>query len=178
MQRLFTALSLPDIEAKKLAALQPVEGGTVRVVEAGQLHITLHFIGQADTSALAGVLEQVQARAFPLQIEGLGKFSQARGACILWAGVQKNEGLITLYRKMAAVLSQGGYIDTSIEYVPHITLARCKNGTPEDVVDRFLNQALPPLQPFTVTKFGLYSSNLYKGKPFYKCERAFSLDLP
>ena len=178
MQRLFTALSLPETTAKKLAALQPSVGGPVRVVEGSQLHITLHFIGQAETRELAGILEQVQARAFSLQIDGVGKFSQTRGACILWAGVQKNEGLMTLYQKIAAVLSPGGYTDASIEYVPHITLARCKNGTPGNVIDRFINQPLPPLEPFTVTKFGLYSSNLDKGKPFYKCERAFSLELP
>ena len=80
MQRLFTALSLPQVTAKKLTALQPAEGGPVQVVEASQLHITLHFIGQAETLELAGVLEQVRVPAFPLQIDGLGKFSQPRGA--------------------------------------------------------------------------------------------------
>lgn len=178
MQRLFAALSIPETTAQKLTALQPGKGGPIRVVEGSLLHITLHFIGQAETRELAGILEQVQARAFSLQIDGLGKFSQTRGACILWAGVQKNEGLMTLYQKIAAVLSQGGFTDASIDYVPHITLARCKNGTPGNVTDSFINQPLPPIEPFTVTKFGLYSSKLYKGTPLYECEREFSLELP
>lgn len=96
MQRLFTALWLPEKIAKQLTILQTVADGPVQTVEAAQLHITLHFIGQADTRELAEVLERVHAPAFPLQIEGLGKFSQARGAFILWAGIQKNEGLVTL----------------------------------------------------------------------------------
>lgn len=176
MQRLFTALSLPEKTAEQLSILQPVAGGPVRAVETAQLHITLHFIGQADTSKLADILRQVQAPAFSLQIEGLGKF-EANGAFVLWAGVQKNEGLMTLYQKIAAVLSAHGYPGVSMNYIPHITLARCKNGTPNSLDDKFLNQAMPPFKPLTMTEFGLYSSNLYNGKPIYRCERTFSLKL-
>lgn len=178
MQRLFTAVWLPDKTAKQLTALQPAAGAPVQLVEPSQLHITLHFIGQAETREIVEVLEQVQAPAFPLQIDRLGKFNQTRGAVILWAGVQKNEGLISLYRKIAAVLPNGENVNSSMDYVPHITIARCKNGTPIDLVDSFISRAPPAFEPFTVTGFGLYSSRLHKGKPFYRCERAFSLELP
>ena len=175
MQRLFTALSLPEKTAKQLTALQ-LAGDGVQAVETAQLHITLHFIGQAEANELADVLERVRAPVFSLQIEGPGKFNQANGAFILWAGVQKSEGLMTLYQELAGVLSNRGYPNTSMDYIPHITLARCKNGTPNTLADKFINRTLPPFEPFAVTEFGLYSSSLYKGKSIYRRERVFSLE--
>lgn len=48
MPRLFVAVSLPAATTAELALRQPPPMAGIRLVELGQMHLTLHFIGEAD----------------------------------------------------------------------------------------------------------------------------------
>ncbi len=53
MPRLFVAVDLPAAVAADLAMLQPPRTAGVRLVQQQQMHLTLHFLGQASVERSA-----------------------------------------------------------------------------------------------------------------------------
>ena len=176
MPRLFVALDLPIAATAKLAHAQPPPMAGIRLVEPGQMHLTLHYIGEANIERMATALHAVAVPAFLLTLEGVGQFPSAGRAVTLWAGVRDNAELLELHAAVAAALAVVGYRPEARRYSPHITLARCKSVVPAGVVTEFLarNAALS-LPGLPVTGFGLYSSTVVGGAPVYRRERSFPL---
>jgi 2'-5' RNA ligase len=176
MPRLFVALGLPAAAAAELAVIQLPRVAGVRLAEPGQMHLTLHYLGEANVERMAAALRAVAAPAFPLEIEGVGQFPSAGGALTLWAGLRASVALLGLHAAVADALAAEGFQPEARRYTPHITLARCEPGVPADVVAEFLDRrrafALPGLP---VTEFGLYSSARVGDAPVYRCERSFPL---
>jgi 2'-5' RNA ligase len=188
MPRLFIAIELPPAVKAALQDLQhalPLQGGEVRVSTPEQMHLTLHFIGEADVAPLVRLLHQTCApgaihpiNPFALTLDGLGHFRHQAGR-ILWAGVQPATGLLTLHSALAVLLQAHAYPVEARRYRPHITLARCKAGLGDQEQAAFLAQeaSLPPLS-FPVEEFCLYSSHssAQAGRgPDYHCEQRFPL---
>jgi 2'-5' RNA ligase len=173
----FVALPIPESVSKKLAALQPEPVNQIRLVKPEDIHLTLHFIGQADLDKTADVLEQVSAIQFIIKLKGPGLFRSKNGSITFWFGVQENEKLLELYHKIAFALADVGYQKEVRKYSPHITLARCKKGVSSPVIDKFLQHKESSFPALQITEFGLYSSNLTNAAPVYKLERAYPLNL-
>lgn len=174
MPRLFVAIDLPAAVTAKLARNQPPPMAGVRLVEPGQMHLTLHFIGEADIGRMAAALQTVARPAFSLTLEGVGQFPPVGKAVTLWAGIRDNAELRELHMAVAVALAVEGYRPEARLYSPHITLARCKPEVPAGVVTEFLAQAAFSLS-VPVTAFGLYSSTLIGDAPVYRRERSFPL---
>lgn len=176
MPRLFVALDLPVAVTAKLARNQPPPMAGIRLVEPGQMHLTLHYIGQADIQRMAAALQTVAVPAFSLTLEGVGQFPPAGKAVTLWAGVQYNAALLALHAAIAVALAVEGYRPEARRYSPHITLARCKPLVPAGVVTEFLVRHTELSLPgVPVTAFGLYSSTLVGDASVYRRERSFPL---
>jgi 2'-5' RNA ligase len=183
MPKLFVAIALPDATACELARLRPLPMTGVRLVEPAQMHLTLHFIGEAEVDPMANALQGVAVHAFQhafqLAFEGVGQFPSAGGAVTLWAGVRKSADLLALHSALADALAGQGLHPESRPYAPHVTLARCEPTVPASVVDEFLSSHCEiSVSPMTVAQFGLYSSNLVGVGPVYRCERSFPLSAP
>ena len=176
MPRLFVALDLPAAATAKLAHAQPPPMAGIRLVEPGQMHLTLHYIGEADIERMATALQAVAVPAFPLTLEGVGQFPSVGKAATLWAGVRDNAELLELYAAVAVALAVVGYQPEARRYSPHITLARCKSVVPVGVVTEFLaRHAALSLPGLPVTAFGLYSSTVIGDALVYRRERSFPL---
>lgn len=176
MPRLFVAIDLPAAVTAKLARQQPLPMDGIRLVEPSQMHLTLHYIGEADIERMALALQAVAVSAFSLTLEGVGRFPSAGNATILWAGVRENVELLGLHAAVAAALAITGYRPETRRYHPHITLARCKPLVPASVTAEFLARpAAFSLSEVPVVEFGLYSSTLFGDAPVYRRERSFPL---
>src|SRR5258708_415677 len=101
MPRLFVAIDLPAVVTAQLVAIQPPPTPGVRLVEAGQMHVTLNYIGDADIERTAVRLASLAATTFSLKVEGAGQFPSLGGAVTLWAGVRKNPELLNLHVAIA-----------------------------------------------------------------------------
>jgi 2'-5' RNA ligase len=176
MPRLFIAVDLPPSIVTALRQIQPRPVPGLRLASAGQMHLTLHFIGEAETGKLIDALINVQSVEFSLAIKGVGKFPPRGAPSVLWAGIATDDGLLKLHAAIADALRAAGFPTETRPFAPHITLARCTRELAPDVADEFLEQhdglSLPP---FLVSKFHLYSSVLTGGTPKYFCERSFYL---
>lgn len=176
MLRLFVAADLPTSAAAELAAIQPPMAPGMRLVERCQMHLTLHFLGEADAERIAVALGAVTAPAFPLVLEGGGQFHSADGAVTLWAGVRETPELLGLHADDAAALTAEGFRPEARRWKPHVTLARCEAEIAAGVVDEFLARhqgfSLPAVP---VVEFGLYSSASVRDVPVYRRERSLLL---
>ena len=176
MPRLFVAIGLPASATAKLALIQPPPAAGIRLSRPEQMHLTLHFIGEADFERMATALQTVTAQAFPLTVEGVGQFPPAGRAATLWAGVRNSPELRELHASVAIALAREGFRPEARRYTPHITLARCGPMVPAVVVAEHLaRHAAFSLPEMPIAEFGLYSSTLGGDGPIYRRERSFPL---
>ncbi len=159
MTRLFVALELPPAICAALAQrqLQPRPG--IRLVDSQQMHLTLHFIGEASLPHVADALQIVKSQAFCFDIAGLGKFSGKDGRATIWAKVPADPALEGLRDAIGTALSATGFHPDLRGYRPHITLARCEASVPANLIEKYMaaNAGLE-LPAIEVTGFALYSS--------------------
>lgn len=160
-QRMFVALDLPAEVQRRLLALVPVAGG-VRPAVPGQVHLTLHFLGDVAAAAVEpsiAALEAVVWRGFPLVIEGGGRFPPRGPAAVLWAGLRASRPLDDLHAAIAAALEAAGHAIEPRPYVPHVTVARLERHAGGVAVEGFL-RAANRLEPIAVAvdRFHLYRS--------------------
>lgn len=176
MIKLFVALDLPTAIKQGLALLQPQANPSTRLVSKDQLHLTLHYIGDADLQATINTLNKVHENNFTLTIKGLGKFTLKNGKTVLWARVQETEQLHRLQYSIASLLSSDEKNTDTKAFIPHITLARCGANTPRDIINQFLEQdkevSLPDIN---ITHFGLYESRVENNMLVYNLKKDYQL---
>lgn len=130
----FFALYPPAGVRSQLARVARENARSGRPVRAGQLHMTLAFLGPRDAAALEAAraaAEGLEASAFDLYLDQLGYFYRKR---ILWQGASEvPPGLTWLAtelrrRLLEALATPEGKPDRVLAgvppFVPHITLAR------------------------------------------------------
>ena len=176
MPRLFTGIELPEDVHDQLVDLQkPLPGA--RWVNADDLHITLRFFGDIEGRAVREVyeaLDEVDADAFEIRLEGLGTFGGSEPRT-LWAGVSSNPLLDILQRATDRAARVAGLPAEARAYKPHVTLARLK-GTPPEILARYLGRiGAFRTEPFPVPRFVMFSSKPKVGGGPYVVEASYPL---
>lgn len=178
MPRLFVAIDLPPDTTAALARLQPPPLAGIKLISRAQMHITLHFIGDAPIAPVIAMLQMVRAPSFSLRLSGLGQFRSRNGGAILWAGVDLNEALIALHAAVVLALS-GHRWQPMRRFQPHITLAKCGTDVASQHIARLIDgKATARLPEVPVEGFALYSSHFSTndcGGVQYRMEQWFPL---
>jgi 2'-5' RNA ligase len=136
MARLRTFLALDPGKAlhERLLNLQEKlaeAGGDVKWVEAANLHLTLHFLGEVedrDLAAICQVTSEVAASLdrFTFSLHGVGCFPNARRPRVLWVGVgEGRDAVIGLHAALEQpLLDLGCYRRETRPFAPHLTVGR------------------------------------------------------
>lgn len=176
LPKLFAAMRVPAAIASQLVLVQPLPMAGARIVLPDQMHVTLHFVGEANLDMIIAALQGVTAPALEVAIEGTGHFRSADGTTVLWAGVRRSPSLTRLHCAIGRALAGVGIRLEERSYTPHITLARCAPNSSMTVVDEFLSRSSDiSLLTMRVDEFGLYSSAFVDGAPVYLREKSFPL---
>ncbi len=132
--RLFTGLLLSE-EAVELVTritgeLSAVVEG-VRWVPAGNLHVTLKFIGASDAGDVPCLLDAMSRAAkhlpFGLEVGGLGAFPSLGSARVLWVGARDLEGgAVKVFNVIDKGAERCGVSREKRAYTPHVTIGRCR----------------------------------------------------
>ncbi|MGB2628385.1 MAG: RNA 2',3'-cyclic phosphodiesterase [Candidatus Acidiferrum sp.] len=130
--RLFVAIQIPERVRTTFGSLVDEFGvidPRIKWVKSENLHITLKFLGRADTSQLASVVEvlsTIARSAHPIILDfvGVGCFPNARKPNILWAGIEASANVRTIVREMDQRLAVLGFPLEEREFTPHVTLGR------------------------------------------------------
>ena len=158
--RLFVALPLPDAARAALSRWMQRcgEKPALRWTPEEQLHITLHFLGEAAedrAGRIADGLSAIEARAFEVtldRVETLG-----RGGLLAACG-GPNAGLEALERQVRSrVAGHGEKAEAGRSFLPHVTLGRARRGMAAPRPGML--PSLPKLE-FRAACFRLYRSEL------------------
>ncbi len=177
MYRLFVAIELPEWVKAELSGLSFGLPGANWVPD-DQLHLTLRFIGEVDRvqfEEIGQALTEVQLDPFDLVLEGVGTFPPRGTPNVLWVGVEKNEPLLQLRRRVESALVQAGVTPEGRKFSAHITLARLKNAPMNRLGEFLTGHALFQLDPFEVEEFHLFSSQLTSRGAIHTLEATYSL---
>ncbi len=162
MIRLFVAIDIPDSIKKRVEGM----GGSIPrayPVPKEQLHLTLKFIGNIESSKLRDIqegLEEISFQPFILSLRDVGTFPPRGTPRVLWVGIDPQEELCLLRNKIEKTLFTRSIPKEKRKYSPHITLARLQN-SPINRLHQFLaGNSLLQSPEFPVDRFGLYSSQL------------------
>ena len=178
-RRLFIAIDLPQQTCWRLGQLlvQPPRG--VRPVRPGQMHLTLHFLGDvaaAPQAALPAALERVVHDAFTVSIRGSGVFPPRGWPTVLWAGLHDSAPLALLHAAIGAAVESCGLEIERRPYVPHVTLARLTPAVPRAWMLRFLDDtAALRIDAVPVERITLYQSCKRDGATEHSVEATFPL---
>lgn len=149
-----------------------------RPVPAEQLHLTLKFIGEVESSRLLDIhetLEEITFDTFSIKVKGIGTFPPRGAPRILWAGIAPTDATTRLRKTIENKLAAINIPREKQKYTPHITLARLKNCPLQQVHSFLAGNALLETQEFEIASFSLYSSQLTKKGAIHSIEREYSV---
>jgi 2'-5' RNA ligase len=137
--RSFIAIELPEEAKKGLARLRKElerdEHKFVKWVDPGGIHLTLKFLGNIPSKRVAEITEAMKEAAegilsFHLEISGLGAFPSLRQVRVFWVGIGGEvDKLSRLQQNIDSKLAVLGFAKEERSFVPHLTLARIREGT-------------------------------------------------
>ena len=177
MPRLFIAVDLPETNKKTLEAMFFGIPGA-RWVDPLQIHLTVRFIGDVDGAVFLDIknaLKEISITPFDIQLKGVGHFPPRGAPRVIWVGLDKNEALQILRKKIDTALLRIGLEPERRNFSPHITLARLKNTPIQKIADFLAGNSLFKQEPFQVEDFKLYSSTLTPKGAIHTVEEMYSL---
>lgn len=175
--RLFVGIALPADIRLALGTLCSGLAGA-RWVRPENMHLTLRFVGDADTGAAADLdaeLAEVHVPVFDMAFAGIGNFSKGSRLRALWAGVGSNAALAHLQNKVETACQRAGFAPEGRKFTPHVTLARFK-GRRVDLGDYLEANGAFATPPFPVARFTLFESHLGHGGAHYVALNEYPLD--
>jgi 2'-5' RNA ligase len=178
MPRLFIALEFPEAVKDGLSEVCGNLPGADWVYS-DQFHLTLRFLGEQDPEIFATVREALhglQARSFPITLKGMGVFPLRGEPEILWAGVARSEGLISLRHKLESLLARNGVPPDTRKFFPHVTLAKVGGSRGAWVGQYVADHSLFSIPEIPIQGFSLFSSNLRPEGAIHTVEGTYPLE--
>jgi RNA 2',3'-cyclic 3'-phosphodiesterase len=162
MPRLFAAIPVPAAVAARLAALR-VDIRGARWVPAGQMHLTLRFIGEVPeraVSPLAAALGRVPVSPLAVRLDGVGAFPSPRHAMVLYARVAPDPALLAMQSGVEEAVRSVGVEGDERAFRPHVTLARLRQ--PGGHAASSFVGSTPLAADWEARGFRLYESRLHR----------------
>ena len=183
MPRLFTALEIPRDAALSLSLLRGGLPGA-RWIDVENYHMTLRFIGDVEghvADEIANALDRVRRPSFSLSLSGVGAFGGKKPHS-LWAGAMPSPDLNALQAEIERICQRLGLPADPRKFTPHVTLARLRNSSADDVAHYLSSRGNFAAMPFRVGRFVLMSSRESVGGGPYvietQCPDAVALFVP
>ena len=136
--RSFIAIELPEEAKEGLARLRKEldrDGHKfVKWVDPGGIHLTLKFLGNIPSNRVTEITEAMGKAAqgispFHLESSGLGVFPNLKQVRVFWVGISGElDKLSKLQQNIDSALAALGFAKEERPFVPHLTLARIREG--------------------------------------------------
>jgi 2'-5' RNA ligase len=174
MPRLFTALEIPPPVAQSLAMMRGGLPGA-RWIDPENYHLTLRFIGDIDDALaheIAGMLGRVRRMPFELRLDGLSSFGGRKPRALV-ATAAPAATLMELQAEHERLLQRLGLEPEGRKYTPHVTLARLRDSSSQQVADYLSARGHYRSVSIPVSRFVLYSSRASVGGGPYVVEAEY-----
>ncbi len=176
MPRLFTGLEIPSDTGLMLSMLRGGLRGA-RWIDPENYHLTLRFIGDIDdrtADEVVAALDRIHREPVEIRLNGLGSFGNGKPHAV-WARVEPTAQLAELQAEQERILQRISLPPERRKYIPHVTIARCKTSTNEDVAKWLSERGNFQAQPFVAGRFVLFSAKASVGGGPYLVEEAYPL---
>lgn len=168
--RTFIAVKLPQEIHDNLKQLQDVLRASmpdVRWTKAGNIHLTLKFLGDVETSQIDAISEALRDIAshlspFAVSLAGVGAFPNSRKPRIVWIGLGKgvNE-LVEMAKQIEGSMKKLGFQREKHPFRPHLTVGRIRRLEHPVIMTEALERSdVGELGEFTVQQMSLIKSQL------------------
>ncbi len=117
---------------------QHLENVPVRWVTAGNIHLTLKFLGDVSVNNLEMVKKILQKEveghpSFEISVGGVGAFPTEKHPRVIWVGVEAPQELNMIQHGIETAAALLGYAKEERAFSPHLTLGRVsRNATSRD----------------------------------------------
>ena len=176
MPRLFTGLEIPEDIGHSLSSLRGGLPGA-RWIDPENYHVTLRFIGDIDGVAaneVASMLLRIKRRPFEVKLQGLASFGGKKPRAVV-ASVAPCRPLMELQAELERMMQRVGLDPEGRKFTPHVTLARLRDASNQDVADYLSVRGYFPTRVFTASRFVLFSSRASTGGGPYIAENSYAL---
>ena len=176
MPRLFTGLEIPEEIGHSLSSLRGGLPGA-RWIDPENYHVTLRFIGDIDGMAaneIASLLPKIKRAPFEVKLQGLSSFGGKKPRAVV-ASVSPCRPLMELQAELERMMQRVGLDPEGRKFTPHVTLARLRDASNQDVADYLSVRGYFPSRTFTVDRFVLFSSRASVGGGPYIVEDEYAL---
>jgi 2'-5' RNA ligase len=176
MPRIFTALEVPSEVGQVLSMLRGGLPGA-RWIDPENYHLTLRFVGDVDdvlAHEVASMLDKVRRTEFQLRFDTLSSFGGRRPRALV-ATVAQTQALMDLQAEHERLMRRVGLDAEGRKYTPHVTLARLRETSSQQVADYLSLRAFIGGLSFRVSRFVLFSSRASVGGGPYIVEAAYPL---
>jgi len=168
--RTFVAFKLP---ANIISAIRKIQDEIIvyrfkaKWVHPAKIHLTLKFLGDTRTDAIAKIGEAIQRSVkgcspIALRAKGIGVFPGINRARVVWVGIKgETELLRKLQESLQNELSQIGFAREKRSFKSHLTLGRLKKRPdPKALLNAIEELEGFESEPFTVDRVILFKSDL------------------
>ena len=154
-------------------------------VESHNQHLTLKFIGDLPEKSLPEAIKILQSAlrdqpAFSIRIKGLGAFPNWQNPRVVWLGIQHDQDLIDLHKRIEDSLSRIGIPAEGRKFSPHLTIARLRRNSERDaagLIGKTLSQfKIDSLGTAIIDQIQFYQSDLTPKGPIYSSLQIFPLN--
>jgi 2'-5' RNA ligase len=176
MPRLFTGLEIPPDIGEILSNLRGGLPGA-RWIDPENYHVTLRFIGDIDSviaNEIASTLFRINRKPFEIALQGLSSFGGKKPRAVV-ASVVPTRPLMELQAELERLMQRVGLDPEGRKFTPHVTLARLRDSSNQDVADYLSVRGYFPTRVFTVSRFVLFSSRSSVGGGPYLVEDSYAL---
>src|SRR6266436_3797222 len=160
MPRLFTGLEIPAEIGQTPSDLRGGLPGA-RWIDPENYHVTLRFIGDIDGVAANEIASLL--------------FRVNRKPRAVVASIAPSRPLIELQAELERLMQRFGLDPEGRKFTPHVTLARLRDASNQDVADYLSVRGYFPTQVFTASRFVLFSSRASTGGGPYVVEDSYAL---
>ena len=188
LQRTFIALEIPhELQQtiyKETAYLHNQLGALVRWVPAGNMHLTLKFLGNISPANVDILMQMIRAEAdscqsFLIQLGGLACFPSQKRPRVIYIGMQTPSELEALQHGIESAATRLGYEPEERAFAPHLTVGRVKqnlSASDQHKIRRALEETqIDTLGTARIDSVHLYNSDLKPTGSVYT--RLFSVPL-
>jgi len=176
MKRLFIAIKIiPDQSFNTIYQdlVSRLYYENLRFVDPDKLHLTLRFLGDTDEKKIPDIdrLMKKSAEAnkvFTLNIKNTGVFGSSYNPRVIWFGIDNNEYLTHLHKRIETDLTKVGFFPDRQNFVPHLTLSRIKQLKDLKLFQKIIGEFREKeIMKQDVIEFSLIESILMKEGPIY-----------
>ena len=185
MIRSFIAIELNEETRKKLSIIQSRIEKTetdLKLVNTANIHLTLHFLGNIDTSRIDILNESITVIVgklphFQIKPRGIGAFPNTKSPRIIWVGIAGDTTeLMTIQERIGFELEKLNVAVEKRKFHPHLTIARVKSDKNKHIMAKTLEEFSPPqFNEISICEITFFKSILSPNCSTYKILKKWKL---